>query len=80
MIGTQSIDIRRDPDRLSESAMGNMVADAMRVKYPGVDGAYHQLRRAPSGSPDSPRRVPANSPVKITWGEVFGVLPFGNRR
>ena len=27
----------------------------------------------------SRRRVPANSPVKITWGEVFAVLPFGNR-
>ncbi len=46
VIGTQSDDIRRDPTRLSESAMGNLVADAMRAKYPGVDGGAHQLRRA----------------------------------
>ncbi len=39
VIGTQSNDILRDPTRLSESAMGNMVADAMREKYPGVDAA-----------------------------------------
>ena len=39
VIGTQSVDILRDPTRLSESAMGNMVADAMRDKYPGVDAA-----------------------------------------
>ena len=40
VIGTQSFDIRRAPTRLFESAMGNMVADAMRLKYPGVDAAY----------------------------------------
>ena len=34
VIGTQAIDILRDPTRLSESAMGNLVADAMRAKYP----------------------------------------------
>ena len=26
--------------------MGNLVADAMRDKYPGVDAGRHQLRRA----------------------------------
>ncbi len=40
VIGTQSIDILRAPTRLFESAMGNMVADAMRLKYPGVDAAF----------------------------------------
>ena len=30
VIGTQLNDILRDPTRLSESEMGNMVADAMR--------------------------------------------------
>ena len=39
VIGTQSVDLRRDPDRLKESNMGNLVADAMRAKYPGVDAA-----------------------------------------
>ena len=54
VIGTQSIDILRDPTRLNESAMGNMVADAMREKYPGVDGGVHELRRPPAGPPDHP--------------------------
>ncbi|MBK6335961.1 MAG: hypothetical protein IPF60_09395 [Betaproteobacteria bacterium] len=36
----QAIDIKRAPSRLFESAMGNLVADAMRLKYPGVDAAY----------------------------------------
>ena len=40
VIGTQQFDIKRAPTRLFESAMGNMVADAMRLKYPGVDAAY----------------------------------------
>ena len=31
VIGTQAFDILRDPTRLHESAMGNMVADAMRA-------------------------------------------------
>ncbi len=36
VIGTQSKNILPDPTRLSESEMGNMVADAMREKYPDV--------------------------------------------
>ena len=40
VIGTQQFDIKRAPTRLFESAMGNMVADAMREKYPGVEAAY----------------------------------------
>ena len=39
VIGTQQFDILRDPARLSESAMGNLVADAMRGNYPGVEAA-----------------------------------------
>jgi 2',3'-cyclic-nucleotide 2'-phosphodiesterase (5'-nucleotidase family) len=78
VIGTQSADILRDPTRLSESAMGNMVADAMREAYPGVDAAItnsgglrQDLRFAPlPGAPDGPGQ--------ITWGEMFSVLPFGN--
>ncbi|MBE2319622.1 alkaline phosphatase family protein [Solirubrobacter sp. CPCC 204708] len=78
VIGRQSIDILRDdPARLKESAMGNMVADAMRARYPGVQAALtnsgglrQDLRMAPTG---------AEGVGEITWGEVFGVLPFGNR-
>ena len=40
MIGSQTADIKRDPNRLTESAMGNLITDAMVEKYPEVDGAY----------------------------------------
>jgi 5'-nucleotidase/UDP-sugar diphosphatase len=78
VIGTQSSDIRRDPTRLSESAMGNLVADAMRLKYPGVDAALTNsggLRQDILMAPPSA----GEQPGEITWGEVFAVLPFGNR-
>jgi 2',3'-cyclic-nucleotide 2'-phosphodiesterase (5'-nucleotidase family) len=78
VIGTQSIDILRAPNRLFESAMGNMVADAMRLKYPGVNAAITNsggLRQDLLCSPPSA----GEQPCEITWGEVFSVLPFGNR-
>jgi 2',3'-cyclic-nucleotide 2'-phosphodiesterase (5'-nucleotidase family) len=78
VIGTQQFDIKRAPTRLFESAMGNMVADAMRLKYPGVDAAYTNsgglradVNCAPPGA--------GEQPCEITWGEMFSVLPFGNR-
>jgi 2',3'-cyclic-nucleotide 2'-phosphodiesterase (5'-nucleotidase family) len=78
VIGTQQFDIKRDPTRLSESAMGNLVADAMRVKYPSIDAAYTNsggLRQDLNCSPPSA----GEQPCEITWGEMFAVLPFGNR-
>ena len=78
VIGTQGVDILRDLTRLHESNMGNMVADAMRAKYPGVEAAYtnsgglrQDIRIAPPTA--------GEAPGEITWGEVFAVLPFGNR-
>ena len=78
VIGTQQFDIKRAPTRLFESAMGNMVADAMRLKYPGVDAAYTNsggLRQDLLVAPPSA----GEQPGEITWGEMFSVLPFGNR-
>jgi 2',3'-cyclic-nucleotide 2'-phosphodiesterase (5'-nucleotidase family) len=78
VIGTQSTNILRDPTRLNESAMGNLVADAMRVKYPGVDAAITNsggLRADILVTPPSA----GEQAGEITWGEVFAVLPFGNR-
>jgi 5'-nucleotidase/UDP-sugar diphosphatase len=78
VIGTQSIDILRDPSRLNESAMGNLVADAMRARYPGVDAALTNsggLRADILLTPPSA----GEQAGEITWGEVFAVLPFGNR-
>src|SRR4051794_893427 len=79
VIGTQSVDLKRDnPDRLKESNMGNLVADAMRAKYPGVDAALTNsggLRQDILIAPPTA----GEQPGEITWGEVFAVLPFGNR-
>ena len=60
VIGTQSNDITRAPTRLHESEMGNIVADAMRAKYPGVDAAYTNsggLRAEPRLRPAERRRA-----------------------
>jgi 2',3'-cyclic-nucleotide 2'-phosphodiesterase (5'-nucleotidase family) len=78
VIGTQASDILHDPTRLHESEMGNLVADAMRLKYPGVDAALTNsggLRADLVCSPPSA----GEGPCEITWGEMFAVLPFGNR-
>jgi 2',3'-cyclic-nucleotide 2'-phosphodiesterase (5'-nucleotidase family) len=78
VIGTASTDILRDPARLSESAMGNIVADAMLGRYPGVEAA---LTNSGGLRADIVRTPPSASeaPGEVTWGEVFAVLPFGNR-
>ena len=78
VIGTQLNDITRDPTRLNESEMGNLVADAMRAKYPGVEAAITNsggLRQDILFTPPSA----GEQPGEVTWGEVFAVLPFGNR-
>ncbi|NTU63358.1 MAG: hypothetical protein HGB05_08125, partial [Chloroflexi bacterium] len=78
VIGTQQFDIKRAPTRLFESAMGNMVADAMRLQYPGVDAAFTNsggLRADLNCAPPSA----GEQSCEITWGEMFSVLPFGNR-
>lgn len=78
VIGTQSGDIVRDPTRLSESAMGNMVADAMLAKYPGVEAALTNSGGLRADLLVAPPTA-GEQPGEITWGEVFAVLPFGNR-
>jgi 2',3'-cyclic-nucleotide 2'-phosphodiesterase (5'-nucleotidase family) len=78
VIGTQATDVLRDPTRLNESEMGNLVADAMRAKYPGVDAALTNsggLRADLVVTPPSAGEAAG----EITWGEMFAVLPFGNR-
>ena len=78
VIGTQQFDIKRAPTRLFESAMGNMVTDAMRGAYPGVEAAFTNsggLRQDLNCAPPSA----GEQVCEITWGEMFAVLPFGNR-
>jgi 2',3'-cyclic-nucleotide 2'-phosphodiesterase (5'-nucleotidase family) len=82
VIGTQAtgLDIRRDGARKAESAMGNMVADAMRLKY--VDrGAEASITNSGGLRQDilfQPVPPSPEAPGEITYGEVFAVLPFGN--
>jgi 2',3'-cyclic-nucleotide 2'-phosphodiesterase (5'-nucleotidase family) len=77
IIGSQLFDILRDPTRLSESAMGNMIADAQRWYYPEVDAAIINsggLRADIKCDPPSG----GEASCQITWGEAYSVLPFGN--
>jgi 2',3'-cyclic-nucleotide 2'-phosphodiesterase (5'-nucleotidase family)/predicted AlkP superfamily phosphohydrolase/phosphomutase len=78
VIGTQTADIRRDLTRLNESAMGDLVADAMRNLYPSVEAALTNSGGLRADLVSSPPTA-GEQPGEITWGEVFAVLPFGNR-
>ena len=74
-IGMQQFDIRRDPLRRTESAMGNMVADAMRAMY-GVEAAFTNSGGLRQDLPCAPSS--GEPSCVITHGELFAVLPFGN--
>jgi 2',3'-cyclic-nucleotide 2'-phosphodiesterase (5'-nucleotidase family) len=78
VIGTQANDITRAPTRLFESEMGNLVTDAMRTKYPGVDAAFTNSGGLRANLVFTPPSA-GEQPGEITWGEMFAVLPFGNR-
>jgi 2',3'-cyclic-nucleotide 2'-phosphodiesterase (5'-nucleotidase family) len=77
VIGTRSIDIKRDLARLTESAMGNLVADAMRAKYPEAEAAITNSGGLRADIP-STAQAPPPPDKPVTYGEVFAVLPFGN--
>jgi 2',3'-cyclic-nucleotide 2'-phosphodiesterase (5'-nucleotidase family) len=79
VIGTQTADIRRDPSRLRESQMGDFVADIMRAKYPGIDAALTNSGGLRADLLLVPPSSAGEQSGEITWGEVFAVLPFGNR-
>ena len=78
VVGTQAFSIFRDPDRRKESAMGNMVADAMLDKYASeAEAAYTNSGGLRQELPCSPPSAGEGDCV-ITLGELFAVLPFGN--
>jgi 2',3'-cyclic-nucleotide 2'-phosphodiesterase (5'-nucleotidase family) len=79
VIGSQSGNILRDPTRLSESAMGNLVADAIRLKYEGVEAAVTNTGGLRADLLAAPPSSAGEQPGEITWGEAFAVLPFGNK-
>jgi 2',3'-cyclic-nucleotide 2'-phosphodiesterase (5'-nucleotidase family)/predicted AlkP superfamily phosphohydrolase/phosphomutase len=80
VIGSQTADIRRDnPARLKESALGNLVTDAMRAKYAG-QGVQAAITNSGGLRADLVFNLSegGEQPGQITWGEAFAVLPFGN--
>ena len=77
VVGSQVADIFRDPTRLHESAMGNLVADAMLDKYPEAEAAYTNSGGLRADLPCLPESA-GEGPCVITLGELFAVLPFGN--
>ncbi len=77
VVGNQVHDIFRDPTRLHESAMGNLVADALLDKYPEAEAAYTNSGGLRADLPCDPPSAGEGSCV-ITLGELFAVLPFGN--
>ena len=76
-VGNQVHDIFRDSTRLHESAMGNLVADAMLDKYDEAEAAYTNSGGLRADLPCNPPSAGEGSCV-ITLGELFAVLPFGN--
>ncbi|HSO30604.1 MAG TPA: 5'-nucleotidase C-terminal domain-containing protein [Candidatus Sulfomarinibacteraceae bacterium] len=77
VVGNQAFNILRDPTRLHESAMGNLVADAMLDKYPEAEAAYTNSGGLRADLLCDPPSAGEGSCV-ITLGELFAVLPFGN--
>jgi hypothetical protein len=77
VIGTQTGDILRDPTRLHESPMGNLVADAMRLKYSDAEAALMNSGGLRANLLCNPPAY-GELPCQITYGEIFAVLPFGN--
>ena len=78
VIGTQTIDLTRDLNRMRESILGDLVADAMLAKYPGVEAAFTNSGGLRASILQA-TGVPPGAAGEITWGEVFALLPFGNR-
>jgi len=78
VIGSQSVDLPRDPARLHESPLGSLVADAMRSNYRDAAAAFLNSGGVRTDLLAIPPRA-GEQPGEITWGEMLLVLPFGNR-
>ena len=51
----------------------------MREKYPGVEAAYTNSGGIRADLLVTPPSSAGEQPGEITWGEMFTILPFGNR-
>ena len=79
VIGTATVDILRVPDPAQPSRRwATWSPTRCSSTYPGVEAAITNS----GGLRQDIRLVPPSAgeqPGEITWGEVFAVLPFGNR-
>ena len=80
VIGTQSIDILRDPARLNGIGDGQHGRPTRcSTSTPAIDAALTNSGGLRAGPAPHSSLSAGEQPGEITWGEVFAVLPFGNR-
>ena len=79
VIGTQVDDIRRDLDPAARVGDGQPRHRRDARRSTRASTRPTRTRAACARTSCSPRRRAGEQPGEITWGEVFAVLPFGNR-
>ena len=84
VVGSVTTDIRRSPNRNTESSLGNLIADAQLEATAGAANANAQIALMNPGgvrgditfAPDP--LIPTDGPGLVTYGEAFTIQPFGN--
>ena len=81
VIGSTTADVTRTPNAAGESALGDIIADAQldATDDPGVGDAVVAFMN-PGGIRADLELAPTGpeAPGEVTFGEAFGVQPFGN--
>jgi 5'-nucleotidase len=82
IVGSQTAGVTRDANDAGESALGDLVADALLAASadPALGGAVVALVN-PGGLRENlvyPPQIGNAEPVPITYADVFSVMPFGN--
>lgn len=79
VVGSITESLTRSPNAAGESALGDVVADALLEAATNTPGASAQLAIWNPGGIRADLVADANAaPTPVTYGEVFAVLPFGN--
>jgi 5'-nucleotidase len=81
VVGTISADITRSPNRNTESGLANLIADAQLVATSGTPANAQIALMNPGGvrADLSFNQISGGEqPGQVTYGEAFGVQPFGN--
>ncbi len=79
VIGTQQFDIKRAPTRLVRICDGEYGGRCHAFEVSGCGCRLSPILVVCEPTLTVHLRLPVNSPGEITWGEMFSVLPFGNR-